>query len=72
MEHKFKKYAKSISHSNADLMEPEQEKPPAEEEKQVGVAGKKKIKGGSFESFNLSQDVFRAIKRKGYNMPTPI
>ena len=33
---------------------------------------KKKIKGGSFESFNLSPEVFKAIKKKGYNMPTPI
>jgi ATP-dependent RNA helicase DDX54/DBP10 len=35
-------------------------------------SSKKKVKGGSFESFNLSSEVFKAIKKKGYNMPTPI
>ena len=46
-----------------------------EEEKVPGSANfvsKKKVKGGSFESFNLSQEIFKAIKKKGYNMPTPI
>ena len=34
---------------------------------------KKRSKGnGSFESFNLSVGLFKAIKRKGYNLPTPI
>ena len=36
------------------------------------VLGKKKVKGGSFESFNLSSEIYKAIKKKGYNMPTPI
>ncbi|KAF3440128.1 hypothetical protein FNV43_RR18406 [Rhamnella rubrinervis] len=33
---------------------------------------KKKAKSGGFESLGLSSDVFRAIKRKGYKVPTPI
>lgn len=33
---------------------------------------KKKSKSGGFESLNLSPNVFRAIKRKGYKVPTPI
>ncbi|KAF3964576.1 hypothetical protein ACB098_12G112100 [Castanea mollissima] len=33
---------------------------------------KKKAKSGGFESLNLSPDVYRAIKRKGYKVPTPI
>lgn len=33
---------------------------------------KKKSKSGGFESLNLSANVFRAIKRKGYKVPTPI
>ena len=39
-----------------------------------GFGGKKKTKsgGGSFESFNLSPELFKAVKRKGYNLPTPI
>lgn len=42
--------------------------------KQSEGFGKKKTKsgGGSFESFNLSPEVFKAVKRKGYNLPTPI
>ncbi|CAN0928534.1 Putative DEAD-box ATP-dependent RNA helicase 29, partial [Linum grandiflorum] len=32
----------------------------------------KKAKSGGFESLNLSHDVFRGIKRKGYQVPTPI
>ncbi|CAI0395844.1 unnamed protein product [Linum tenue] len=33
---------------------------------------KKKAKSGGFESLNLSSDVYRGIKRKGYRVPTPI
>ncbi|KAK4572592.1 hypothetical protein RGQ29_030851 [Quercus rubra] len=33
---------------------------------------KKKSKSGGFESLNLSPDVYRGIKRKGYKVPTPI
>lgn len=33
---------------------------------------KKKSKSGGFESLGLSSNVFRAIKRKGYRVPTPI
>ncbi|KAJ8762906.1 hypothetical protein K2173_023035 [Erythroxylum novogranatense] len=33
---------------------------------------KKKAKSGGFESLNLSPNVFRGIKRKGYRVPTPI
>ncbi|KAK9748870.1 hypothetical protein RND81_02G086600 [Saponaria officinalis] len=33
---------------------------------------KKKAKSGGFESLNLCPNVFRAIKRKGYQVPTPI
>ncbi|KAL2894087.1 putative DEAD-box ATP-dependent RNA helicase 29 [Bienertia sinuspersici] len=33
---------------------------------------KKKSKSGGFESLNLSYNVFRAIKRRGYIVPTPI
>nr|XP_043610076.1 putative DEAD-box ATP-dependent RNA helicase 29 [Erigeron canadensis] len=32
----------------------------------------KKAKGGGFESLNLSPNVFRGVKRKGYRVPTPI
>ncbi|KAK4850197.1 hypothetical protein QYF36_004686 [Acer negundo] len=33
---------------------------------------KKKSKSGGFESMNLSLNVFRGVKRKGYKVPTPI
>ena len=33
---------------------------------------KKKQKSGGFESMDLPPDIFRAIKRKGYRLPTPI
>ncbi|KAJ9189158.1 hypothetical protein P3X46_000487 [Hevea brasiliensis] len=33
---------------------------------------KKKAKSGGFESLNLSPNVYRGIKRKGYRVPTPI
>ncbi|KAJ8425739.1 hypothetical protein Cgig2_000799 [Carnegiea gigantea] len=33
---------------------------------------KKKAKSGGFESLGLSPNVFRAVKRKGYRVPTPI
>ncbi|EOY16526.1 Hydrolases, acting on acid anhydrides, in phosphorus-containing anhydrides,ATP-dependent helicases,nucleic acid binding,ATP binding,RNA binding,helicases isoform 6 [Theobroma cacao] len=33
---------------------------------------KKKAKSGGFESLNLSPNVYRGIKRKGYKVPTPI
>ncbi|XP_008232484.1 PREDICTED: putative DEAD-box ATP-dependent RNA helicase 29 isoform X1 [Prunus mume] len=33
---------------------------------------KKKAKSGGFESLNLSPNVFRGVKRKGYRVPTPI
>ncbi|KAL2892263.1 putative DEAD-box ATP-dependent RNA helicase 29 [Bienertia sinuspersici] len=36
------------------------------------VQRKKKSKSGGFESLNLSYNVYRAIKRKGYRVPTPI
>ncbi|XP_071730948.1 putative DEAD-box ATP-dependent RNA helicase 29 [Rutidosis leptorrhynchoides] len=32
----------------------------------------KKAKSGGFESLNLSLNVFRGVKRKGYRVPTPI
>ncbi|KAH7291109.1 hypothetical protein KP509_29G000900 [Ceratopteris richardii] len=34
--------------------------------------GKKKGKSGGFESLGLSPPIFRGIKRKGYQVPTPI
>jgi len=59
-----------MSLSNNDLyFEEEQHKDKGGEK---SLQGKKKVKGGSFESFNLSSDVYKAIKKKGYNMPTPI
>ncbi|XP_010537323.1 PREDICTED: putative DEAD-box ATP-dependent RNA helicase 29 [Tarenaya hassleriana] len=33
---------------------------------------KKKAKSGGFESLNLSPNVYRGIKQKGYRVPTPI
>ncbi|KAH9623651.1 hypothetical protein KSS87_019171 [Heliosperma pusillum] len=33
---------------------------------------KKKAKSGGFESLDLSSNVFRGVKRKGYQVPTPI
>lgn len=33
---------------------------------------KKKARSGGFESLGLSPNVYRAIKRKGYRVPTPI
>ena len=33
---------------------------------------KKKKKGGGFQSYNLSNFLFRAIMAKGYKLPTPI
>lgn len=33
---------------------------------------KKKAKSGGFESMNLSPNVFRGVKRKGFRIPTPI
>ncbi|KAK9111411.1 hypothetical protein Scep_018930 [Stephania cephalantha] len=33
---------------------------------------RKKAKSGGFESLGLSPNIFRAIKRKGYRVPTPI
>lgn len=33
---------------------------------------KKKAKSGGFESMNLSPNVFRGVKRKGFRVPTPI
>ena len=32
----------------------------------------KKVKSGGFESMELPGEIFRAIKRKGYRLPTPI
>ena len=32
----------------------------------------KKNGGGAFEAFNLSPELVKAIKSKGYNLPTPI
>lgn len=32
----------------------------------------KKLKSGGFESLRLSSNVFNAIKKKGYRVPTPI
>ncbi len=62
---------------NADLMSEDDERGLGDEEEKMdrdAMFGRKKkaAKGGSFESFNLSPEVYRAIKRKGYNMPTPI
>ena len=39
---------------------------------QSRVVSKKKGKPGSFEAFNLSPFLYKAIKKKGYNLPTPI
>lgn len=36
------------------------------------LAGKKKGKGGGFETMGLSMQLLKAIKRKGYRVPTPI
>jgi ATP-dependent RNA helicase DDX54/DBP10 len=36
------------------------------------VLAKKKGKPGSFEALNLSPFLYKAIKKKGYNLPTPI
>ena len=33
---------------------------------------KKKAKSGGFESLGLSPEIFRGVKRKGYQVPTPI
>ncbi|GLU16619.1 hypothetical protein SLE2022_330440 [Rubroshorea leprosula] len=33
---------------------------------------KKKAKSGGFESLNLSPNVYRGVKKKGYRVPTPI
>lgn len=41
-------------------------------EGQVIAKKKKKAGGGAFEAFNLSPNVYKAIKQKGYNLPTPI
>ena len=41
-------------------------------EGQVSKKKKKKVGGGAFEAFNLSPNVFKAVKQKGYNLPTPI
>jgi ATP-dependent RNA helicase DDX54/DBP10 len=68
-----------LSTSNADLLNNFEEDNFSDDEEhkhdkiraQFGSKNKK-VKGGSFESFNLSNEVFRAIKKKGYNMPTPI
>ena len=42
---------------------------------QLELQAKKKKKnsgGGAFEAFNLSPFLYKAIKQKGYNLPTPI
>lgn len=62
----------SYNNNNADLFFDTKDPEASQESKPVQISGKKKVKGGSFESFNLSPEVFKAIKRKGYNMPTPI
>lgn len=36
------------------------------------IKKKKKSGGGAFEAFNLSPFLYKAIKQKGYNLPTPI
>ena len=42
-------------------------------DKKLDLNGKKKKSGGgAFEAFNLSPILFKAIKQKGYNLPTPI
>ena len=60
--------------NNADLFVPEIGN--NEVEGQFNTTGgsqkKKKIKAGSFESFNLSPNTFKGIKKQGYNLPTPI
>jgi ATP-dependent RNA helicase DDX54/DBP10 len=35
-------------------------------------AKKGKTTGGGFEHYNLIPELFKAIKSKGYNLPTPI
>ncbi|GAB2265579.1 Putative DEAD-box ATP-dependent RNA helicase 29 [Dionaea muscipula] len=37
-----------------------------------GKGKQKKAKSGGFESLGLSSNVYRAVKRKGYRVPTPI
>lgn len=59
-----------MSLSNTDLFF-DSAKPHDPAEK-AAFQAKKKVKGGSFEAFNLSSEVYKAIKKKGYNMPTPI
>lgn len=54
----------------------------AEAEALMGVSSKgelkrkqkqlKKAKSGGFESLGLCSEVYRAVKRKGYRVPTPI
>jgi ATP-dependent RNA helicase DDX54/DBP10 len=33
---------------------------------------KNKAGGGGFQSYNLDNELFKAITAKGYNLPTPI
>jgi ATP-dependent RNA helicase DDX54/DBP10 len=78
---------KNTANNNADLLsesDPEDRDEDAFNEKGLGdeeermdrdaMFGRKNknVRAGSFESFNLSQEIFRAVKKKGYNMPTPI
>eukprot|EP00897_Mesotaenium_endlicherianum_P004232 jgi/Mesen1/3837/ME000207S02850 len=36
------------------------------------IGKKKKVRVGSFETLGLSPNIFRGVKRKGYQVPTPI
>ena len=54
---------------NADLLSDISDGEPDQVAKQTT---KKKGKPGSFEAFNLSPFLYKNIKKKGYNLPTPI
>lgn len=38
----------------------------------ISLPKQKKKKSGGFESMNLKAPIFKAIKAKGFNLPTPI
>lgn len=42
------------------------------ENEDIPLPKKGKKKSGGFESMNLKPVIFKAIKNKGYNLPTPI
>lgn len=61
-------------HNNQDIFFNEL-KQGASKERIDQVHGSKKNEkgiGGGFAHYNLSQNILKAIKAKGYNLPTPI